>query len=307
MFGDGQRLVAIALDYGRPLRAEGLSAAAFKAPGRTITAVYASETPSPGRPGGGRYVIVELSADDPEARLREGGPGGRSGLPNDGSRPPRDKSEDVQGQGVDPGAMHGPPPGMANPKFRPASATIAQVAPLMAADGRRFTPSATPIVTTRVNNLIVDNFRQLEFRDRRTGDTLKYNLFVPEDYDPKRSYPLVLFMHDAGATSNDPLTTLRQGLGAVVWASPEDQAKRPCFVLAPQYASPTVDDQSHANSLLDTTVNLVNVIATQYSIDRRRLYATGQSGGAMMSIAMNISIPSCSPPPTSWRANGTRP
>ena len=69
-----------------------------------------------------------------------------------------------------------------------------------------------------------------------TGDTLPYNLFVPKDYDPSKSYPLVNFMHDAGATSENPLFTLKQGLGAIVWASPEDQARHPCFVLAPQFA-----------------------------------------------------------------------
>ena len=88
-----------------------------------------------------------------------------------------------------------------------------------------------------------------------------------------------------------PLITLRQGLGAVVWARPEEQAKRPCFVLAPQYAGPTVSDRSDATSLLDTTVNLVEAVASRYSVDRTRLYATGQSGGAMMSVAIGIRHP----------------
>jgi predicted peptidase len=149
----------------------------------------------------------------------------------------------------------------------------------------------TLLATTAVKNLIVDDFRQLEFRDPRTGDTLNYNLFVPKNYDPRKSYPLVLFMHDAGSTSKLTRTTLLQGLGAISWASPADQSKRPCFVLAPQYAAAIADDNSETTSMLDTTIDLVHALGKQYSIDRKRLYATGQSGGCMMAIAMNIKYP----------------
>jgi predicted peptidase len=279
VFGDGQRFVAVALDYGRPMQRTNLSVQTFRVDGRTIINAYVSHAPEPGAAAQvGRYVILELDPDDPGAVLKASGLRGRS-------------TRASGAPGGDAGAMSGPPPGMAAPKFKRAAASITQTAPVTGADGRRYPPSGTPIVTTQIRNLIVDDFRQLEFRDPTTGDVLKYNLFVPKGYDPARSYPLVLFMHDAGATSDDPLTTLRQGLGAVAWASPEDQAKRPCFVLAPQYASPTVNDRSEATSLLDTTVHLVESLATKYNLDRNRLYATGQSGGAMMSIAMDIKYP----------------
>ncbi len=284
VFGDGPRLVAVALDYRRPVRGQDLSTAAFRVENRTVTRVYASKTRPPGTPAeNGRYVIVELSPDDPAAVLKEGGPGDGSG----GKR----SDSGVGAPGGDAGAITGPPPGMAAPKFKPAVTSVTQIAPVAAASGRRRAPSGNPVVKTQVRNLLVDEFRQHLYRDGRTGDLLKYNLFVPRGYDPSRSYPLVLFMHDAGATSDDPLTTLRQGLGAVVWASPADQAKRPCFVLAPQYSSPTVNDHSEATSMLDTTVSLVNSLVAEYRIDRNRLYTTGQSGGAMMSIAMGIKYP----------------
>jgi predicted peptidase len=280
VFGDGQRFVAVALDYGRPIQRANLSTQTFRVEGRTVINAYVSDAPEPGAGAQvGRYAILELDPDDPGAVLKASGPGGRSATGASGA------------PGGDAGAMSGPPPGMAAPKFKRAAASITQTAPVTGADGRRYPPSSTPIVTTQIRNLIVDDFRQLIFRDPATGDVLKYNLFVPKGYDPARTYPLVLFMHDAGATSDDPLTTLRQGLGAVAWASPEDQTKRPCFVLAPQYASPTVNDRSEATSLLDTTVHLVESLATQYNLDRNRLYATGQSGGAMMSIAMDIKYP----------------
>ena len=98
-------------------------------------------------------------------------------------------------------------------------------------------------------------------------------------------------MHDAGATSKIVKTTLIQGLGAVIWARAEEQAKRPAFVLAPQYPEQVVNDKSEASPLMDVTVRLVDKIAGAFSIDRKRLYATGQSGGGMMTIAMNIKYP----------------
>ncbi|MDD1723964.1 MAG: hypothetical protein LUQ07_02410, partial [Methanospirillum sp.] len=39
------------------------------------------------------------------------------------------------------------------------------------------------------------------------------------------------------------------------------------------------------------TVDLVQVIADQYNIDKNRIYTTGQSMGCMSSIAMDIKYP----------------
>jgi len=173
--------------------------------------------------------------------------------------------------------------------FLTPKVTVDQVGKFTTTDGEAVSMPGT--ATRAVENLVVDDFRQFSFTDDVTGDTLAFNLFVPKDYDPSRTYPLVLFMHDAGATSDVPRTTLFQGLGAVCWASPEDQAKRPCFVLAPQYAEIIADDDSRASSMLDTTIDLIRSLTERYSIDKTRLYTTGQSGGCMMSIAMNIKYP----------------
>ena len=110
---------------------------------------------------------------------------------------------------------------------------------------------------------------------------------MPKNYDKNKSYPIVLFIHNAGAIGNDTATTLVQGLGAVILANPLEQAKHECFVLAPQYS--TVDTDSPVRC--DTTVHLINSIASQYSIDKNRLYSTGQSMGCMLSIAISIKYP----------------
>ena len=189
----------------------------------------------------------------------------------------------------------GGPPAAGQPSTPPtitaASASITQVQAVTGADGTTYPPSTAATTTSAVTNLIVDDFRQLSWTDPATGQTLNYNLFVPKNYDKNESYPLVLFMHDASVVSGPTNATLLQGLGAVCWASPADQAKRECFVVAPEYPTVVIDDNYQPTNLFDATVNLVNELSTQYSIDTARRYATGQSMGAMMTLGMNIRHP----------------
>ena len=98
-------------------------------------------------------------------------------------------------------------------------------------------------------------------------------------------------MHDASVTGKPVTMTLAQGLGAAVWTRPEEQAARPCFVIAPAFDVQVVDDQSAATGHVDTVKRLIETLAEEFPLDRDRLYTTGQSGGAMLSIAMNIKYP----------------
>ena len=147
------------------------------------------------------------------------------------------------------------------------------------------------MANTTVRNLGYEDFQQLTYKHPASGLELKYNLFVPKDYDKAKAYPLVLFMHDAGVTSDNHDQTLVQGNGAISFASPEDQAKHAAFVLAPQFSRAIVNDKSEATEELDVVIDLIKQLSVDYSIDQKRLYTTGQSGGGMMSIAMNVKYP----------------
>ncbi len=103
---------------------------------------------------------------------------------------------------------------------------------------------------------------------------------------------MVLFIHDAGATSDQITTKLPQGVGAVIWATLSEQAEHEAFVLAPQYSrGAVVNDNSEYTTDLDVTVRLVKDVASRYGIDESRTCTTGQSMGCMMSIAMQIKYP----------------
>ena len=276
VFGDGQKLVAVALEYAAPIDGRSLSTTGWRVEGRTVTGVFASTSVNPAdRAARGRFVIIELSPSDATALLRAGGA--------PGSGPPA-------GAGAPPAGAGGPPRNLST-NYLPAKATVIGTGRVRAAGGRSFAPSTAAIPTTQASNLLVDGFLQFSFSDPATGDTMGYNLFLPAGYDRSKSYPLVLFMHDAGASSTDPLVTLKQGLGAVVWTEPAQQAKRPCIVLAPQWNGMVVNDNSETTSLFETTVHLLDKIVGDYAVDRNRIYSTGQSGGAMMTIAINIKYP----------------
>jgi predicted peptidase len=281
VFGDGQKLVAAALEYDEPVDGRNLRAADFAIEGRTVTEVYAATAPDPrARARSGRFVVIGLALDDTSASLK---------IPSSPQQRP------VPAPTTSPGAPPMPRTlgagGPKGPMFRPAVATLSQAGPVLTARGARLGSPALPLRTSVVRNLVVDDFRQFEFRDPVTGETLKYNLFFPKARERGRRYPLVLFMHDADEIGADVFATLQQGLGATIWASPADQAKRPCFVVAPAYPTPMFINSTYATALLDTTVRLVEELVRTYPIDPARLYNTGQSAGAMMTLAMDIKHP----------------
>ncbi|WP_455647761.1 hypothetical protein [Lonepinella koalarum] len=112
---------------------------------------------------------------------------------------------------------------------RNISLTVKQVNSLASKSGK---VKPSELTGSKVINQVVDDFQQAEFKDQ-SGVVVKYNLFVPKNYDPNKSYPLVMFIHDAGSTNSNVKHTLLQGNGATSFASPSFQAKHEAFVLAP--------------------------------------------------------------------------
>ncbi|MER7642367.1 PHB depolymerase family esterase [Streptomyces sp. NPDC126522] len=285
VYGDGQKFIAVAVEYDTEIATSKLSASSFEVEGRTVTRVYANTGAAMADQGtDGKYVIVELSPDDKSALLW-GGVGSGGGAPG-AAQPSASSSSSPY---VIPGPQVGSTGGPAT--IRAAKGTVTQAGTVTTTGGTGYAAGATKVSTSRTVNLIVDDFQQFTYKDPKTGRSLAYNLYVPKGYDRTKSYPLVLFMHDASLITTTVRATLVQGLGAVCWAAPEDQAVRPAFVLAPQYPEVVVGDDYKPTSLFDTTVDLVKALTAKYSIDTDRLYATGQSMGAMMTLGLNIKYP----------------
>jgi predicted peptidase len=145
----------------------------------------------------------------------------------------------------------------------------------------------------KLRELIAPKFKTLKFDDEVTGRTLPYNLFEPENYDKNKSYPLVLFLHDGSCVGKRVEAPLMQGYGAIIWATEESQSKNPAFVLAPAYVGPepVTNDDWQVSEEMDITIRLLDYVVDQYSIDKNRLYVTGQSMGCMMALYLNANHP----------------
>ena len=273
IFGDGENLSAVILTYDKEILAKSVSREDFEVPERTVSRVYVSKIPEKGVSAlRGRYVVLELESLPPVEQM----------MPE---HSPQDRAE-RESKG-----FHGPTLGShGNPHpLKTFSAEVTQIDSVENIRGKIYPPSEK-LSSSHTRQLIVEDFVQSVFKDPN-GATLAYNLFIPKNYDPKKKYPLVLFMHDAGAVSPEVKMTLCQGKGAIVFATPEFQEKNPCFVLAPQYDTVIVDDNWQYGPELDRTIHLIEFLSGKYSIDKKRIYNTGQSMGGMTSIAMDIKYP----------------
>lgn len=279
VLGDGRKVASVVLEYDVPIRQNSLSADSYQVEGKEVLRVYANTEPC-ALPVGkdGCYVIVEVKAEvDLEAQPK---------APTPEEMEMKKERDRMQGG---PGLRAGWSVG--GDDEYPGNAVVRQVKNIKTVDGSTLRAEGKPIKSTDERCLVADDFRQFEFESPYTGQTLPYNLYLPEDYDSTRTYPLVLFIHDAGVASASVRQTLYQGNGATSWAEPEAQARHKCIVVAPEYPVVTVDDNWNYSHHLDATIALLKYLQGRYAIDSTRIYAAGQSMGCMSSIVMMLKEP----------------
>lgn len=138
---------------------------------------------------------------------------------------------------------------------------------------------------------VAPRFELLTWDDPETGISLQYQFFVPADYDPAVSYPLIQFIPDSSVVGRDASYVLTQGWGGLIWASEAEQAKHPCFVMVPVFTETVVDDDFNHSAQIEAAVHLISHLLETYSIDPAKLYTTGQSMGGMTSFYLNITYP----------------
>lgn len=137
----------------------------------------------------------------------------------------------------------------------------------------------------------VTDFEAKTFTDG-DGEELQYRILKPVDYDSTISYPLVLFLHGAGERGDDNFSQLKWGVSHL--AEPKMREKYPAFIVAPQV--PEDESWSPLEAIRDTssfsqsmaeepsqpmklTIELLDKLQDDFSIDSNRLYVTGISMG----------------------------
>jgi len=173
VFGDGQKVSAVVLEYDTKIDSSKLKTTDFKVEDRTITKVYTNNKLEKATKGvNGKYVIIEL---DTKVVYQE--VNGQMGANN---------KEDKQSG---PPAGGGPQLGSkrtSQPEIKVMEATVTQVGTIRTTLFKKYKPTGVSIKSTKSINLVVEDFKQLTFTDENHNkQKLMYNLFVPKNYDSK--------------------------------------------------------------------------------------------------------------------------
>lgn len=259
IYGDGEKLSTAILQYPKAINPKSVSPDDFSIEGRIIDKVFVNDKPEiPSKSIEGVYVILKL-------RHENSAPEAIGGIT----------------QAAD------------------LTFSVQQTGTVVAADNTTYFPAMTSVESATVTCPSLERFKQMEFTSS-TGVTIPYNIFLPRSYSSlgEKTYPLVVFIADAGSNTNDVRTPLYQGNGAMVFTSKAAQRKNECIVLAPQYTADLVEklgmmttDEHVWTPGLELISELIFDAAQRLQVDPARIYGTGQSQGCMANIAISARYP----------------
>ena len=283
VYGDGEKVTAAILKYPEKIDPKGVSTSDFHVEGKTIEAVFVNDDSTlPNKSKTGRYVILKFTNENTsfDGELSQ--------------KPSGQKPRKSQGQNQD---GKGDAPMRSDRKLPDLSFSVEQVNQIKSSKGAIFLPTNQAIECSKIKAPIIESFKQLVYTDLN-GVSMPYNLYLPENYKSGKKYPLLFFVADASANINEVTTPLFQGNGATVFADPKWQKKHECIVLAPQYTADLVEelgmmttDENVWTPGLTLVSELLFDVIDNYSVDKKRIYGTGQSQGGMTNIAISDKYP----------------
>lgn len=103
---------------------------------------------------------------------------------------------------------------------------------------------------------------------------LNYQFYGNPKWKSGERYPLLIWLHGAGQSGSD--NEAQMGGATKPFSSPENQAERPCFILAPQCPS---RDIGWKNEVASNLMALIADLTDKLPIDENRIYLTGSSMG----------------------------
>jgi len=103
--------------------------------------------------------------------------------------------------------------------------------------------------------------------------TYKYQVFVPDNWSPKKSWPIILFLHGAGERGDDGLVQTEVGIATAIRL---DRSRFPAIVVIPQCRK---NAWWAASPMIDVAMQSLEAAAKEFRGDSRRTYLTGLSMG----------------------------
>ena len=122
-----------------------------------------------------------------------------------------------------------------------------------------------------------------------TEETFHYRLLRPENIDPDKTYPLVVFLHGAGERGDDNAVQLKYFPAQM--AQPRWRERFPCYVLAPQcrkgakwvevdWSQPeTHPTPADPGDQMKVVLQILKTTMAEEKVDAKRVYLTGLSMG----------------------------
>ena len=160
-----------------------------------------------------------------------------------------------------------------------------------------FTACESDQTTLNESQIILESpassFQQMKYQDSMTDLEITYNIYLPENYHEGNLYPLVIFIADSSCVGDDPIKSLTQGQGALVWAAKDWQSKHECIVAVPTYPEVILDDHGSytTTDYIELTRRFILDLEEKYLIDPDRIYGTGQSMGCMTTMLLASKYP----------------
>lgn len=120
------------------------------------------------------------------------------------------------------------------------------------------------------------------------GNPRRYVVYVPREYDPAQTWPLIVFLHGAGERGDDGLAQTEVGIGTAIRRHAD---RFPCLVLMPQCPdSVKIPDNPNPKEIekvigkilcefMDHIETAYDQTLKNYSVDPSRVYLTGISMG----------------------------
>jgi predicted peptidase len=102
--------------------------------------------------------------------------------------------------------------------------------------------------------------------------TMPYRLYLPKDYSPAISYPLVLFLHGVGECGTGNGVQVQRHIAGLIERIYSDY---PAFLVAPQLSGGSWTPYNPS----DLTLGILAQVRRNYAVDERRIYFTGLSLG----------------------------
>lgn len=117
------------------------------------------------------------------------------------------------------------------------------------------------------------------FKDSKSGKTLPYRLYIPEDYNASKKYPVFFWLHGAGERGSDNNIQI-QYLSKAFKAAGDLLSG--AIIVAPQcpsYGWWNIDEEGYETGWLGAAMHLLYEIRSEYSCDSDRIYVSGLSMG----------------------------